>query len=85
MAFTETFHCDVCGKAKSEESEDWWLAWTETLSPAPGDPEQRSMRLTPWNGFLSHSAEIRHLCGASCVHTLMDRWMMKKGDGREAR
>ncbi len=85
MAFTETFHCNVCGKAKSEESEDWWLAWTETLSPAPGDPEQKAMKVTPWNSFLAHSAEMRHLCGASCVNTMMGRWMLTKGDGKDRR
>jgi hypothetical protein len=75
MAWSETFHCDVCGKEKREESEDWWLAWTETLSPAAREPEQPAMKVTAWNGFLSHSAEMRHLCGARCVHTVMDRWM----------
>lgn len=78
MAWAETFHCDVCNKAKSEESADWWLAWTETLSPADGEPEQAVMKVTPWNNFLSHSAEVRHLCGARCVHTITDRWMMKR-------
>jgi len=76
MAFTETFHCDVCNKVKSDESEDWWLAWTETLSPAPGAAEQVAMKVTPWHGFLAHSAEVRHLCGARCVHTIVDRWMV---------
>ena len=75
MAFTETFHCDVCGKAKSGMSEDWWLAWTESLRPLPDDPEQPLLRVTPWNALLAHSADTRHLCGASCVHTMIDRWM----------
>ena len=75
MAWTETFHCDVCNKEKSEEAEDWWLAWTETLTPASGDAAQPVVKVTPWNSFLGHSAEIRHLCGARCVHTMMDRWM----------
>ncbi|MGA8110012.1 MAG: hypothetical protein WB974_11280 [Acidobacteriaceae bacterium] len=78
MAWTETFHCDVCGKEKSEESEDWWLAGTETFSPAQGEPEQAAMKVTPWNGFLAHSAEMRHLCGARCAHTLLDRWMQER-------
>lgn len=75
MAWTETFHCDVCGKEKSEESEDWWLAWTEKLSPAENEPEQPTLRVTRWNGFLAHGSGIRHLCGARCVHTTLDRWM----------
>jgi hypothetical protein len=31
--------------------------------------------MTGWNQVLSHSAEVRHLCGARCAQTLMDRWM----------
>jgi len=76
MAFTEEFFCDVCNNTKNEESEDWWLAWTETISPLPGQPEQTVMKLTPWHSFLAHSADVRHLCGARCAHTLMDRWML---------
>jgi hypothetical protein len=76
MAFNETFRCDVCGKEKSEEAEGWWLGSVETLSPAEGEAEQPAIKVTPWNGFLAHSAEVRHLCGAGCVHTLMDRWML---------
>jgi hypothetical protein len=78
MAWTESFHCDVCNKEKSEEAEDWWLAWTESLTPPAGDPEQRMVRVAPWNSFLAHASDVRHLCGARCVHTLMDRWMTAK-------
>jgi hypothetical protein len=78
MAWTETFHCDVCNKEKSERSEDWWLSWTEKFSTAAGEPEQRVIKVTPWNGFLAHSADVRHLCGARCMHTIMDRWMMER-------
>ena len=77
MAFTETFLCDVCGQVKKQESEDWWLAWTESAaSPVPGEAEQPSIRLTPWNSFLAHSSDARHLCSVSCAHTLIDRWML---------
>jgi len=78
MAWTETFHCNVCNKEKSEESEDWWLATVEPMAGAPNDPPQRAIHVTPWNNFLAHSSDVRHLCGARCVHTLMDRWMLAK-------
>lgn len=74
MAFTETYHCDVCGKARGE-AEDWWLAWSESGAPVPGTEEQPVLKLTPWHILLSHSAEVKHLCGARCAQTLMDRWM----------
>ena len=82
MAFTETFRCEVCGKVKSEESEDWWLAWAEHVSPMPGTPQLPQLRFMPWDVLLSHQADVRHLCGARCAQTLMDRWMTSEGMGR---
>jgi hypothetical protein len=75
MAFTEVFHCDVCAKEKTEGAGDWWLAWKEKISPTPNDPEQIVLKITRWNGFLSHDADAKHLCGGRCTQTLMDRWM----------
>jgi hypothetical protein len=74
MAYTETYHCDVCGNPR-REAEDWWLALTEPASLIPNAPEQPMLRVTPWNIILSHAAKVRHLCGARCAQTLMDRWM----------
>jgi hypothetical protein len=75
MAWTESYHCDVCGRAKNDDQHDWWLAWTETISPTSNEPEQPIMRFTPWSVLLSHSSEVRHLCGARCAQTALDRWM----------
>ena len=74
MAFTETYHCDVCGNPRGD-AEDWWLAMTEPASLIPTAPEQPMLKLTQWNILLSHAAKVRHLCGARCAQTLMDRWM----------
>ena len=74
MAFTETYHCDVCSKPRGD-AEDWWLAWTEQAAPLIGATEQPLLKLTPWNILLSHAAGVRHLCGARCAQTLLDRWM----------
>lgn len=75
MAFTETFRCEICGKAKNETSEDWWLAWKERFTPIPDTPPLPQLRFTPWDVLLSHQSEVLHLCGARCAGTLMDRWM----------
>jgi hypothetical protein len=75
MAWTETYHCDICGKAKNEDERDWWLAWRESITPTPGAPEQPVFKLTPWNLLLSHASDVKHLCGARCSQTQMDRWM----------
>lgn len=75
MAFTETYHCDVCGKQRGDSEEDWWLAWTENVEPVPSAPAQPVLKLTPWNLLLCHSAGVKHLCGGQCAQTLLDRWM----------
>lgn len=74
MAFTETYRCDVCGKPRGD-AEDWWLVWTEMTEALPSAPAQPVLKLTAWNILLSHSADVRHLCGARCAQTAMDRWM----------
>ena len=78
MAWTETFLCNVCGKEKSEQSSDWWLAWEEEMSPLP-NVQQPVLKVTHWNDFLSHDATAKHLCGARCAQTLLDRWMHTAG------
>lgn len=74
MAWTETFCCDICGKEKHEESEDWWLAWDEEISPTP-EVHQPMLKVTHWNSFLAHDSTAKHLCGGRCAHTLLDRWL----------
>lgn len=83
MAWSETYLCDVCGKVKPEDEQDWWLAWTETMTPVPGEPSQPVLKITPWNLLLSHSAEVKHLCGAQCAQTHTDRWMAAELEQRE--
>jgi len=75
MAWTETYRCDVCGRAKHEDELDWWLHWVETISPTPNDPDQPVFRVTPWNVLLAHTPNVGHLCGARCAQTELDRWM----------
>jgi len=75
MAFSESYHCDVCGKDKSETSSDWWLMWNEDFDSPGSGGIQPSMRITRWNTLQAHAPETRHLCGATCVQTLLNRWM----------
>jgi hypothetical protein len=84
MAFTETFRCEVCGKVKNERSEDWWLAWAEQVTSVPNATPLPQLRFTPWDVLLSHQAEVRHLCGARCAQTIMDRWMTSRGESTAA-
>ncbi len=75
MAWVETYHCDVCGKAKTEEATDWWLTWYETTCPTETEKCQPVFKISPWSVLLSHTKEVKHLCGGRCAQTLMDRWM----------
>ncbi|HEY0796429.1 MAG TPA: hypothetical protein VGD64_11670 [Acidisarcina sp.] len=77
MAWTESYQCDVCNKAKGEDEQDWWLAWTEVMAVPAESEEQPVLKLTPWSHLLSHSVGVKHLCGARCAQTQMDRWMSK--------
>lgn len=79
MSWTETYHCDVCGKAKSDSGGDWWLAWMGTTAGEPGSEDEPMLKMTGWNTALAHAAEVRHLCGARCAQTLVDRWMNGQG------
>lgn len=73
MAWTEPYHCDVCNSPRGD-AEDWWLARTDSESPA-GLSEHPVLKITPWSAALSHSSDVKHLCGARCAQTLLDRWM----------
>jgi hypothetical protein len=74
MAWTESYHCDVCNTPRND-SGDWWLAWSESIEPSIDAPRQPMLRLTPWTTALSQSRQVKHLCGARCAQTMMDRWM----------
>jgi len=77
MAWTESYHCDVYNSPRGD-AEDWWLAWTDRTTP-PDGAEQEALRITRWSHALSHSADVKHLCGARCAQTFMDRWMQSEG------
>ncbi len=76
MAFSEIYHCDVCGKEKSDESHDWWLIWDATFTPPRAEQAQPMLQVTAWNHQQAHAAGTRHLCGAACAQTLLNRWML---------
>jgi hypothetical protein len=80
MAWTESYHCDVYNSPRGD-AEDWWLAWTDHTTP-PDGPEQEALRITRWSHSLSHSADVKHLCGARCAQTFMDRWMQSEDERR---
>lgn len=83
MAFHESYDCDVCGKSKGS-SEQWWLAWLDCYSAQNDATNQPLLKLTRWEPGLAHASEVRHLCGARCAGTMMDRWMTEQHAHPEA-
>src|ERR1035437_344659 len=64
MAWIERFTCDVCGKQQMSVEEKWWIAVNECAPSVDMKSGQPSLKLTPWDNALAHSAESKHLCGA---------------------
>ena len=55
--------------------EKWWIATNECAPALDSKSGQPTLKLNPWDNGLAHSAESKHLCGAGCAHTFLDRWM----------
>ena len=77
MAYIESYQCDVCGDKKGEGG-DWWLAWVDCFQGEKPEEDQPLIKLTRWQTKHAHSAGVKHLCGARCAGTLMDRWMTQQ-------
>lgn len=75
MAWIDRFKCDICGKQRAGVEEKWWIATNECAPALDSSSGQPTLKLTPWENGLAHSAESKHLCGAACTHTYLDRWM----------
>ncbi len=77
MARNESYHCDVCGKLKSDR-EIWWLAWVDCFAGEnPGD-DQPLIKMTRWQVKQAHEMGVQHLCGARCAETMVDRWISEQ-------
>lgn len=80
MAFSESYHCDVCGQEKSEADQDWWLVWSDVFTPPRNEVSQPMLLVTAWNTLQAHTAGTQHVCGAACAQTLLNRWMLARSD-----
>jgi hypothetical protein len=83
MARTESFQCDVCNKMKSD-SEIWWLGWVDCFAGEHPGEDQPLLKLTRWHRQQAHAPGVKHLCGARCAETLMDRWISEQRVNLEA-
>lgn len=83
MAYSESYTCDVCGDNKGE-SGDWWLAWVDCFPGEKATDDQPLIKFTRWQAVHAHSGGVKHLCGARCAGTLMDRWMSEQHEDPDA-
>jgi hypothetical protein len=83
MSRSESYHCDVCGKAKNE-TEIWWMAWNDCFCGDKSGEDQPLLKLTRWQTSQAHEDGVKHLCGSRCAETLMDRWISEQRVNPEA-
>ena len=83
MAYSESYTCDVCGDKKTAEG-DWWLAWVDCFHGDNPGEEQPLIQLTRWQLKQAHVKGIKHLCGARCAGTMIDRWMSNQHENPES-
>ena len=74
MTWTESFTCNVCGKAKGAV-DHWWIAWVETIQPSDVEPPKPKFQLLPWSELMARDPQVVHLCGAGCAMKETERWM----------
>jgi hypothetical protein len=83
MSRSESYHCDVCGKLKME-TDLWWMAWVDCFNGGNPGEDQPLMKLTRWHKTQAHEDGVKHLCGARCSETYMDRWITSQREHPEA-
>jgi hypothetical protein len=83
MSRSESYHCDVCGKLKGD-TEMWWMAWIDCFQDDGPGEDQPLLKLTRWNTARAHSDGVKHLCGARCSETMIDRWISGQRENPEA-
>ncbi|QHN04926.1 hypothetical protein FTO74_17320 [Granulicella sp. WH15] len=83
MSLSENYQCDVCGTKKTD-IDRWWLAWLDCQPLDYTSDTQPLLKFTGWQLSLAHSPDVKHLCGARCAGTMMDRWMAEQHENPES-
>ena len=63
--------CDICGTEK-KQTNHWYLASDQT----------GELRVSRWSTRNQLSSGLKHLCGQTCVHKLVDEFMAEALDTR---
>jgi hypothetical protein len=88
MSRSESYHCDICGKLKND-SEIWWMSWIDCFRPDgfqgnAAAEDQPLLKLTRWQPSQAHADGVKHLCGARCSETMIDRWIASQREDPDA-
>jgi hypothetical protein len=83
MSLSENYQCDVCGNKKSD-TDRWWISWLDCQPLENSADTQPLLKFTSWQTNLAHTPGVKHLCGARCAGTMMDRWMAEQHENPEA-
>ena len=65
----ESFTCDICGIEK-KVANHWFIAFEHN----------GTLKLSAWSA-LNRKRQMKHLCGQSCVHRLVDEFMARHSAG----
>jgi hypothetical protein len=65
--------CDICG-AEKKQTNHWFVAYEQS----------GELRISGWNSRHCKRAGSRHLCGQTCLHKLVDEFMVQTIEGDRA-
>lgn len=68
-----TFTCNICDKARSNDTNHWWIIIEEAESWANGD--RTYIRIERWNDLRASSPKYKHACGEEHAQRLVARWL----------
>jgi hypothetical protein len=67
----QAISCDVCG-AEKKQTNHWYVA-CEVAD---------ELRLSGWNSRMRQRAGTKHLCGQTCLHKLVDEFIVRTSESR---
>jgi hypothetical protein len=67
----QAISCDVCG-ADMQQSHHWFVAYNHA----------EELRVTRWSARIRSRAGVKHLCGQTCLHKLVDEFLARTLAGR---
>jgi len=67
----QAISCDICGAGK-RQTNHWFVCYEQS----------GELRVSGWNSRYLLCSGVKHLCGESCLHTLVSEFLAKSLSGR---